>query len=213
MFRIRTIIQMIDSERLGRRRFESIESLKSLEHFESESLEIVDMQIDDTLILVNSIFAIEKKKTIKKTKILTKTRDHLITKNSIKFNETKIALNSSENITIVQKSHVSDIFLIINHETSLISFRDIIRVELSSKKQYVTQRAQNVYIVSICQLETFFDLFHTAQSIDFFSDEIISLNKRLQWQLNNKIRDLRYVKLDQIFLQLVIFTNSLFINN
>jgi hypothetical protein len=69
-------------------KFEFIESLKSLEHFESESLEIVDMQIDDILILVNSIFAAKKEKTIKKTKILTKTRDHLITKNSIKFNET-----------------------------------------------------------------------------------------------------------------------------
>jgi hypothetical protein len=82
-------------------KFESIEFLKSLEHFESESLEIVDMQIDDILILVNSIFAAEKEKTIKKTKILTKTRDHLIRKNSIKFNETKIALDSNEDITIV----------------------------------------------------------------------------------------------------------------
>jgi hypothetical protein len=118
-------------------KFESIESLKFLEHFESESFEIVDMQIDDILILVNSIFAAEKEKTIKKAKILTKTRDHLITKNSIKFNETKIALDSSENITIVQKSHVSDIFLIINHEASSISFRGIVRIELSSKKQYV----------------------------------------------------------------------------
>jgi hypothetical protein len=64
-------------------KFESIESLKSLEHFESECLEIVDMQIDDILILVNSIFAAEKEKTIKKTKILTKTRDPLIRENSI----------------------------------------------------------------------------------------------------------------------------------
>jgi hypothetical protein len=82
-------------------KFEFIESLKSLEHLEFKFLEIVDMQIDDILILINSIFAAEKEKTIKKTKILTKTRDHLIRKNSIKFNETKIALNSSEDITIV----------------------------------------------------------------------------------------------------------------
>jgi hypothetical protein len=118
-------------------KFGSIESLKSLGHFEPESLEIVDMQIDDTLILVNSIFAAEKEKAIKKAKILTKTRDHLIRENPIKFNGTKIALDSSEDITIVQKSHVSGISLIINHEASSISFRGIVRIGLFSKKQYV----------------------------------------------------------------------------
>jgi hypothetical protein len=39
------------------------------------------------------------------------------------------------------------------------------------------------------------------------------LNKRLKWQMNNKIRELRYVKLDQSTLKLVIFIDVFFANN
>jgi hypothetical protein len=35
----------------------------------------------------------------------------------------------------------------------------------------------------------------------------------LQWQINNQIRRLQYVKLNQSFLQLVIFSDSFFANN
>jgi hypothetical protein len=39
------------------------------------------------------------------------------------------------------------------------------------------------------------------------------LNKRLKWQMNNKIRGLRYVKLDQSILRLVVFIDVFFVNN
>jgi hypothetical protein len=45
------------------------------------------------------------------------------------------------------------------------------------------------------------------------SDDINILNERLQWQIINQIRNLRYVKLNQSSLRLVIFTNSFFANN
>jgi hypothetical protein len=35
----------------------------------------------------------------------------------------------------------------------------------------------------------------------------------LQWQINNQIKELQYVKLNQSFFQLVIFSDSLFANN
>ncbi len=56
---------------------------------------------------------------------------------------------------------------------------------------------------------------HAAQFIDstFSFDDIIFLNKRLQWQIVNQIRELRYVKLNQSSLRLVIFTDSFFANN
>jgi hypothetical protein len=58
-------------------------------------------------------------------------------------------------------------------------------------------------------------LSHAAQFIEstFSSNDIISLNKRLQWQIINQIKDLRYVKLNQSFLRLVIFTDSSFAYN
>ncbi len=45
------------------------------------------------------------------------------------------------------------------------------------------------------------------------SDDINILNKYLQWQIINQIRELRYVKLNQSSLRLMIFTNSSFANN
>jgi hypothetical protein len=45
------------------------------------------------------------------------------------------------------------------------------------------------------------------------SNDINALNKRLQWQIINQIRDLKYVRLDQTFLRLMIFIDSSFVNN
>jgi hypothetical protein len=45
------------------------------------------------------------------------------------------------------------------------------------------------------------------------SDNINTLNKRLQWQIINQIKELRYVKLNQLSLCLMIFTNLSFANN
>ncbi len=77
----------------------------------------------------------------------------------------------------------------------------------------MTQRARNAYVASICQLKASFDLFFAAQSIEVSSKDITTLNKRLQWQIDNHSRDLKYVKLDSTTLQLMIFTNSFFANN
>ena len=65
----------------------------------------------------------------------------------------------------------------------------------------------------MCQPEASFGLFYATQSTEFLPDNITMLNKRLQWQIDNQSRGLRYVKLDQKTLQLVVFTDSSFANN
>ncbi len=87
------------------------------------------------------------------------------------------------------------------------------RIKLISREQYVIQRAREAYLTFICQSKASFDLSRAAQSIEYSSDDIISLNKKLIWQIANQIRELRYVKLNQSSLQLVMFTNSSFANN
>ncbi len=111
---------------------------------------------------------------------------------------------------IFQSDHLQ---LIQNVDIAIISSRDKIRFALISKEQYVTQRARSAYVASICQSKASFDLFLAAQSIEVSSKNITTLNKRLQWQIDNHSRDLRYVKLDSTKLQLMIFTNSFFANN
>ncbi|KAI2634266.1 hypothetical protein GGS26DRAFT_40826 [Hypomontagnella submonticulosa] len=63
-------------------------------------------------------------------------------------------------------------------------------------QQYIQQRARGAYIATICQPEATFDLSEAAQHKEPGKKEIIRLNKRLQWLMENLDRGLRYVPLD-----------------
>ncbi len=175
-------------------------------------MRIVDMQIDDTLIFVDANFATAKEKAIINAKIMTKSRDCLDSIFSLKFNDTIIE-HQENDIYLRQISQFDHLQLIQSVDIAITSSRDKIRLALISKEQYVTQRARNAYVASICQSKASFDLSFAAQSIEVSSENITTLNKRLQWQIDNHSRDLRYVKLDSTTLQLMIFTNSIFANN
>jgi hypothetical protein len=62
----------------------------------------------------------------------------------------------------------------------IINAQDKIRIELIIKEQYVIQTAREIYLTSICQLKTLFDLFYAAQFIEMSADNVNALNKRLQ---------------------------------
>jgi pheromone shutdown protein TraB len=62
--------------------------------------DVVNMQTDDTLLLVDRSFAALKKKTIKSAKIMIKNRERFISDNLLKFNETRIErLNKALHLT------------------------------------------------------------------------------------------------------------------
>ncbi len=115
---------------------------------------------------------------------MTKDKEQLISDNFLKFNETRIErLDSNEIIYFRQKTHIQNIQLINSIESSSITnAREKVRVNLIFREQYIAQRARDVYLATICQLETIFDLFYATQSIEstFSSDDIITLNKRLK---------------------------------
>jgi hypothetical protein len=137
------------------------------------------MQIDDTLIFVDANFAIAKEKIIIDVKIMIKSRDCLDSNSSLKFNDT--ILERQENDIYFRQISQSDHFqLIQNVDIEITSSRNKIRFALISKEQYVTHRARNAYVALICQSKASFDLFLVAQSIEVSSENITTLNKRLQ---------------------------------
>jgi hypothetical protein len=139
------------------------------------------MQIDDTFILADQSFVVVENETIISAQIMIKTREQLISNNSLKFNDIRIErLDSNELIYYKQKTHIQDIQLIQSIESIITSARDKVRIKLISKEQYVTQRAREVYLTFICQLEASFDLSHAVQSIEISKNDINVLNKRLQ---------------------------------
>ncbi len=176
------------------------------------NMNIVNMQMNDILILIDSNFATAKKKAIIDVKIMIKSRDNLESNFSLKFNDTIIERQKND-ICLKQLSQFDHLQLIKNVDIAIINFKDKIKLALISKKQYVAQRVRDAYVVSICQFETSFDLSFAAQSIEISSKNITTLNKRLQWQIDNYSRDINYVKLDSTKLRLMILTNSFFANN
>ena len=179
--------------------------------------EIVGFQIDDTLMLADEAFAAEEESAIKK--FLTKSRSCLISIEAIKFNELKIELHFFSNeffhayITLRQEVHIDEISFIKQKTTSSTNNRGVVRENLGTNDQYVVQRTRGAYLAFFCQSEVSFDLSYVVQTINFSADDIISLNKRLKWQMKNKLRDLKYVHFDQHFFQIVVFTDSFFANN
>ncbi len=173
----------------------------------------MSMQIDDTLILIDQSFAIAEKEAIYSAEIMIKSREQLVSDNSLKFNDIRIERIENDTIYFRQETHIQEIQLMQLIESIITSVRDKIKAMLISRDQYIAQRARETYLISICQSETSFDLSHAAQSTEMSSDDINTLNKRLQWQIINQIRDLKYVRLNQTSLRLVIFIDSSFANN
>ena len=181
--------------------------------YKSDSFDIVKLQIDDTLLFINNQFANAENKIIKFTKIMTKDRECLMKTKSIKFNDTLIELTADDNLVMIFNMQMFNIFFIKNFETLMINNKNIIHTELTFKNQYVIHWTKNVYIISICQFEISFDLFSAVQTIQSIIDDIIALNKRLQWQLNNSKKKLIFVKFNRKILQLMMFMNFLFAKN
>jgi hypothetical protein len=143
------------------------------------------MQTDDTFILIDQSFAIAEKEAIHSAKIMIKTREQLILNNSSKFNDTRIErIDSNDIIYYRQETHIQDIQLIQLIESIITSARDKVRIKLISRKQYVTQRAREAYLTSICQLEASFDLFHAAQ---LSRDKTTNIFERVKIEANHHI--------------------------
>ncbi len=121
-------------------------------------MKIVDMQIDNTLILIDANFAIAEKKTIINVKIMIKSRNCFDSNFSLKFNDTIIERQEND-IYFRQSSQSDHLQLIQNVDIANTSSKNKIKLALISKEQYVTQRARNAYVASICQSKTSFDLF------------------------------------------------------
>jgi hypothetical protein len=93
------------------------------------------------------------------------------------------------------------------------------KIELVTEKdddfhqKYIEQRARGAYIALICQPEAAFDLSVAAQHQQPEKSDVVALNKRLEWQMNNITRGLRNVPLDLHTAKLYVFVDGSFANN
>ena len=173
---------------------------------------IVRLQIDDTLILRGETFANVENFHFHEPKLFAKKKEKFISQHSIKFNGAYIKQENSF-FYLNQERLCKNLRLITFQSNDLTSARGVIRKSVTFEDQYVAQRTRGAYIAILSQSEAAFDLSFVAQVISSKQEDAKRLNKRIQWQLENADRELRFIKLDTISLKLIVFIDVAFANN
>ncbi|KHJ34337.1 hypothetical protein EV44_g0920 [Erysiphe necator] len=179
----------------------------------NDDLCILGIQTDDTLFGANETFCIKEQTQLAKAGFIAKGREMLTISTPIKFNGGKINLEEDNSITLTQAQHCENLSIIISKSIDTISPRSKIRKLLGPKEQYVAQRARGPYVASTCQPEASFDLSSSAQIIDPTETDIKQLIQRINWQIKNSYRGIKFVKLDEISLKVLVFVDSSFDNS
>jgi hypothetical protein len=135
--------------------------IEFINHFE-----LVNIQTDDTLILADDEFVTLEENELTRAHLTFKRREKLKLITSIKFNDELIILANDDNdksLHLTQSKQFDQIRLIdVKISIDLTSSRDEIKKMITSKDQYVAQRAKETYIVIVSQLKASFDFFFDA---------------------------------------------------
>ncbi len=185
-------------------------------HIEFIHFEVINIQTDDTLILADDEFVTLEENELTRAHLTSKKREKLNLIISIKFNDELIILTNDDNdksLLLTQSKQFDQIRLIdVKISIDLINSRDEVRKMITSKNQFIAQRAREAYIVIVLQLEASFNLSFAVQIINLKEEDAKRLIQRLQWQLNNLIQELRFVFLNRNQLRLIIFIDAAFAN-
>jgi hypothetical protein len=179
-----------------------------------DSLGVIGLQTDDTLLLADETFARIEEEKLREAGFTAKEREKLTRATPIKFNGGLIT-QCENSITLTQERHCQNLGTVLPEVVDLTSSRGIVKRTVRTKEQYVAQRARGAYIATVCQPEAAFGLSSAAQVTEPNEDDINKLNKVLTWQHENPSRGLRFVPLnaDEDSLKLLVFTDASFANN
>ena len=129
---------------------------------ESTGFGVVGMQIDDTLILADEIFATAEENQLTEAKLLAKEQEKLTTTTPIKFNGGYIKQETDSLFLNKEKQCKSLLLVTLKTSIDLVSSRGQVRTAVTPKDQYIAQRARGAYIATLSQPEAAFDLLFAA---------------------------------------------------
>ncbi|KAM4061953.1 hypothetical protein HRG_013465 [Hirsutella rhossiliensis] len=157
---------------------------------------VAALQTDDTLLVGTTTFLQREDRELC---FQAKPKKTLREGDTCDFNGSLIALEKGY-LLVMQKGQVNNL--------------NIIDLSTEDRAQrYVEQRARGAYIASICQPEASFDYSIAAQSQDPTAEDFQALNKRIQWQIDNPQRGLRFVPIGLEAAKVFVFTDGSFANN
>jgi hypothetical protein len=153
-------------------------------HIEFIHFEVINIQTDDTLILADDEFVTLEENELTRAHLTSKKREKLNLIISIKFNDELIILTNDDNdksLLLTQSKQFDQIRLIdVKISIDLINSRDEVRKMITSKNQFIAQRAREAYIVIVLQLEASFNLSFAVQIINLKEEDAKRLIQRLQ---------------------------------
>jgi hypothetical protein len=160
---------------------------------------IVGMQTNDIIILADEPFLTLEENELLNAKFIAKSKEKLISDSLLIFNEC-VLVQDGNTMSLRQKEQDKKIKLI--------------DIDASDTRQkYVEQRAHKTYIALIYQSKAAFDLSIAAQYQELIKEDVITLNKRLKWQLEYLNRGLTYILLNVSTAKLFVFVDGSFANN
>jgi hypothetical protein len=157
------------------------------------------LQTDDTLSVVTRSFAQREEDQLQLAGFRAKPKTILAEQEPVEFNGGKVQIVQG-NVILEQKGQAE-------------SLRTIDPKDEDAAHQYISQRARGAYIASVCQPEATFDLSIAAQTTLPTEEDIKTLNVRLDWQIQNAQRGLKFIPLNLSRTKLFIFTDGSFANN
>jgi hypothetical protein len=161
---------------------------------------IVGLQTDDTLFIGDPQFMDLENRELKAAGLIAKPAQTLTPETPLAFNGCKLSIGADGSISATPKDQGKRIELVDPKSPT-------------AKQAYLEQRARGAYIATVCQPEAAFDLSVAAQHQNPGTDEIKALNKRLQWQMDNQERGLRFIPLTLPQAKIYVFVDGSFANN
>ena len=157
------------------------------------------MQTDDTLILASAGFSQLEDSELDKAKLRAKPKEKLTEESPLIFNG-GVLTKERDAIQLRQKNQADKL--------QPIDFKND-----DYRQSYMEQRARGAYIATVCQPEASFDLSVAAQHQEPSADDVKALNKRLNWQVANKSRGIRYIPIKLATAKLYVFVDGSFAKN
>ena len=161
---------------------------------------VVGMQTNDTLFLTSPKFAEMEDTELQKAQLTAKPRGMLSTEFKLIFNGCVLSVDSDGTLHLIQKDQGQKL-------------KPVTIGGDNTQQEYLEQRARGAYIASIYQLEASYDLLVVAQHKNPTDDDVRTLNKRLEWQMMNLDRGIKYIPLDLQCTKLFVFVDGSFANN
>lgn len=138
---------------------------------------------------------------LEKAKFTDKAREKLTPSTLLKFNRGTLHFDEEKQCEYLRtiKSQFED----------MPGARGKFRKASTPKDQYIAQRARGAYIATVYQTEASYDLSSAAQVVNPTEDDYKALGKRLESQIKNPTRGLKFIPLDFESIKIIVFTDLL----